>query len=774
VARAIQITEKFAKDRGRQLLELIDGDLRDRKPHMAMLEKIRQYYYGDIDRDLRYPGQVNMHLPVITEKVEGMTLKVMNAMYGADPFVNVSRPMKDVDPEKTRKNEAYLNWKFAVSIPDSYRHIQRWVRGMLLDGPSVLMPYYSYETRKGIQTSFQKKYWLVGETDMLDTEVLAERLKLPIELLQQQFGKAVSVTSISLDGSDIPLETEFEGFEGLVATVNFIEDRVKYRDVKVYFYDTKRVDEVELCVHRTVVVRDGVVFENIEPEDIILPYRAMDPQTAERVGRQYWLTLHQIQEKVDSGEWNLSEADMNGLRAQGRSEKMEEHEENTELKNQRDLQVGEHDSNLSRVYQRPNGTFEPFVDNKVLIFEVYALDDADEDGEVEEVIYQIPAYTETIVRTDYLESVFPHGHRPFPTLHGVQIDNRWYTIPIAQWLLPINEECDVTLNQVHEAQEIINNPFFFYEPIAFGDNASLQNGVRPGMGVPVANAKGIFFPTFPQQPLANLQSVDSLLLFADRLTMSPQSAGSTQVRNAPRTARGTLALLSEGSAKIDSFIMEAQQSGWKELVYQVHSLCHHFGPDEEWFWVTGSEKPQKITRSDMEGKFEYIFRGNSTNTNQEVRRTIAIQRFQMLAGDPAYLANPAARRELILDFLRHNSEGVNIDKLDPGVPQSPGSHAPMSQESEIELMLAGQDMDILPTDDDAGHLQVLRRLVNSSVFESFQPWQVAFLSSHMNKHARQLVAKQAAGAMQSGMGGGQSNNVAAAGGELSQLEGGVA
>ncbi len=763
MGRPIPITEEFAETRGRQLVELLEGDLRDRKDFIRKIETIRDYYYGKTNRVLRYTGQVNMHLPVITEKVEALTLKTINAFYGAEPFVNVSRPGNDTDPERTRRTESYLGWKFAVDIENSYPTIKRWIRGSYLDGPSVVMVYYKKITRKFVQTTMVKKDYRVGETDSMDTVVSQQRAKLPVEILMEVYGK-----DIMLEDMSIGIDKDVESYDGIEATISFTEDGVDYDDVKVVLYDGDRSDEVEVCAHRQMIVQDGTAIENIEIEDLIVPYRAKCLQTAARIGRQYWLTIDEVEKRREKEGWTISDEDMEGLRAQARSEREEESMDNKELKEQRDEVVGETDTSLSRTY-----AFQPFIDNKVLIFEVYTRDDADGDGQDEEVIYQIPYYTMKIARTDYLDVEFPHGRRPFCALHGVRIDNKFHSLPIAQWLLPINVEVNTTLNQVHEAQEVINNPFFFYEPTAFGAQAGFQNGLRPGQGVPVLNAKGIFMPSFPQQPLSNLQAVDSLLLFADRLTMSPQSTGSSQVRNAPRTARGTLALLSEGNANVDSYVTEAQQTGWRELIYQVHSLESHFGPDSKWFWVTGEPKPQKIARTDLQGKFEYIFSGNSTNTNKEVRRTIAIQLYQLLAGDPQFLQNPAARRELLLHLIRNNGEGVNTDKLDPGMPAGMGDHPPMTQEAEIEIMLLGKAVTTLPVDDDAGHMRVLRQLMSSAQFENLQQWQVTLLAQHMLSHSEQLLAKQSAGAMQGGEGAGIGNNVSPTGGDLSAMEGGV-
>lgn len=766
MAKQIPISREFAKETGRELMDLLDADIRQRQPMLAKIELIRAYYYGDVKRKLRYPGQVNMHLPVIAEKVEGLVPKMMNALFGADPHVILQRVGNDPDPDRTLLNEAFLNWTIEVDIPETYRRIQRWVRSSFLDGPSVIMPYYCYKTRKGVVTQNMKTYWREGDTDLMGMTVPADRIKLPVELLAEYFGPSVNIKELKRGKEDYADGAETQQFEGIEAVVDFVENRQRHTDVPVYFYDTKYVDEVELCIHKDIVVSDHVRLDNLEFEDIIVPYHAQDLQEAERVGRQYWLTVADIEDRRANEGWDLDDEDMAVIRGQARAEKKEVRVDNDQLKEQLDEQIGVQDDEVS-----PSRHFKPFTDNKVLVFEVYTQDDADGDGKLEEVIYQIPACLERIVRADYLEAIFPHQRRPFAVLHGVQCSNTYYSIPISQWLLPINEEVDVIINQVHEAQEVINNPFFFYEPLALSDAAELLNGLYPGLGVRTANAQGINIPSFPQQPLANLSAVDSLLMFADRLTMSPQSVGSSQVRNAPRTARGTMALLSEAGAKVDTFIMEAQKNGWRDLMYQIHGLYSHYGPEEKWFWVTGEMKPRKIMKSDMDGRFEYIFSGNSVNTNREVRRSISQLRYATLANEPLYMQDMTARQALIEDFLRHNSEGVNIHgPIKPRIQGQGGTHAPMDQGVELELMRGGRIVEVLMTDDDAAHLDVIRKYMASSAFEMLESWQIALVAQHADAHAKQLMNKNMQGQLPGGAAGSMGNNVPQ---EMSDLEGGV-
>jgi hypothetical protein len=260
-------------------------------------------------------------------------------------------------------------------------------------------------------------------------------------------------------------------------------------------------------------------------------------------------------------------------------------------------------------------------------------------------------------------------------------------------LTPINLEVNAIVNMVNEAQELINNPFFFYVPHANTVDPEILSDIQPGEGIPVSDVNAVFFPKFPQEPLANLSAVDSMLLFADRLTISPQASGSNQTRNAPRTARGTLALLSESGIKTDVVITGLQKGGWKEVFHQIHKLYHAFGDQSKWFKVTGEKDPRRITPEEMRGHFDYTFHGNSVNTNREVLRSIAQVRYSTLIVNPLYSQDMNAMLALTADFLRHFGEGSDPDKLMPKLPGMGGTHAPMNQRTENQIMAAGRPLD---------------------------------------------------------------------------------
>lgn len=758
-----------AAERGESLMRMISRDIRDRRAHMSKREYTRNVYYGNMDRKLRYNGQSNIHLPVLAEKIEGIVPKINNAFWNAEPHVNTARIRDEKNPDDTKAVEKFMNWAVEIDIPGLYDTMDMWHRNALLDTTSTLKTFYNIEERNTVISKSAKIWWIAGEIDHIGSIIPADRMKTPYEILIDILPQQFVLTSMKKGDKVVKVPNgafkDYPVLDDLTFRVDFVDQRKDYTNVLVEFHESRFNDEIDALIYRTVTHKDRVEVEVVEYEDLIVPYRAQCLQTAERVAHQYWLTFAEIKQKIANGEWQLSKVDLEALETRATlTERHEEHEENTSMKRQKDMVVGE-------IGRTPSGADKTaaYSDDKILVFEVYARDDIDGDGIFEEVIYQIPYATKHIVQAQYLEEVFPHGRRPFSTIHSIRVSDRFYGISLGELLTPINVEVNAILNLVNEAQEIINNPFFFYVPSGLAADPKVITNMRPGRGIPVADINSVLFPKFMQEPLANLQAMDSLLLFADRLTISPQSVGSSQSRNAPRTARGTLALLSEGGVRIDNMIIAAQKGGWRELMYQIHALYASFGPDEIYFKVTGEERERKIQREELQGRFEFTFSGNSVNTNREVMRIIAQTRYQMLASNPLYMMDMRAMRELLADLLRWWGEGANTELLLPQLPDSVGMHPPLDQATETEMILRGQHVAVLPTDNHTEHMQHVTQTMSNRMSDNLEKWQVAWLAAHMNEHARMLMTQPELAQTSAAN---QANNVAGVGGGGS-ADGGV-
>lgn len=765
---------KDPKKKGRRLVRLIETDLRDRRGVVSRTRLIREYYHGDQDRILDYEGQPDIHLNVITDKVETLVPKLVNSLWNSEPIIHVRRIAAEFDPELTDLNELFLNWAIESDIDNFYLTTEQWFRNVPLDGTATVMAWWNYETRMTTLIHPMKNYWRAGEPDLSQAIVQEERLKVAEDILIELFGLGQKFGEDGLLNVTPLGETVAASEEGELVSrryeISFLEGREVYEDIEVEFHASRYVDEVDVYVHRPIVIANKPVVEVVEFEDLIVPFRTSDIQTSPRVTRQYWLTWPEIELLIKDGDWDIDEQEATALKARLSGDRQEEHMENRETKRSKDTHTGESDSGTGvslTTEAADSGPFtpEPFVDNKLLIFEVFCKDDHGEG--VGEFVYQIPYGLKKIVKAEYLEERFPHGRRPFPSLHCIKMSDRWHGVSWGQLLLPINVEVNAIVNMVNEAQELINNPFGFYVPHANTVDPEILSNIQPGQLIPVSDINAISFPSFPQQPLANLQEMDTLLVFADRLTIAPQSGGSSQVRNNPRTARGQLALLSEASVKTDMMITGFQKTGWPELMNQIHALYHHFGPEEKYFYVTGTTKQQKITQEQLRGRYEYSFSGNTTNTNREVQRIMLQQLAGMVLPDPLLGMDMNARQDIITAMYKLFGQGLKLR-----TPKLPGQGAtnrlPASQQDELRMMQSGIPVDALPTDNDAEHLGVINKFMGAKEAEKWEEWQIGLVAAHAIQHQRQLSLKQAQGQLDAG--GSQANNTPQ---QLGDLEGGV-
>lgn len=782
-----KLDSKFAKKRGDWLISEIRQAIRDRSGLDAKLQMVRSLYWMDKAPlpSTPWDGASDIHLPVVYEKVETAVPKTVNAFWGTEPIVHVKRVPSEYMPEETDNAERMLNWGIEEDIyPTFYATSESWFRNTLRDGMSTVKIYWLQDWEKTVDIHRVKGLYRKGEMSMHGLPVMNDRPKSTDEILLEIFGQPTILNGLQdleeLKGDKYDTDSIFNALLGARFRVEFIEDR-RRMDAEVVFKPSEYVDEIDVFVYRNRLKHDQPCVEVVEHEDLIVPFRTTDIQDADWVAQQYWLTPSEVKQRYDQGLFDMDEEDYDRLMSKKVS-RQEELEENEDLKRQKDRVVGEGEKD--QAYQTAvdnDDDDDRFTDkNKFLFFEVYIRDDVDEDGDPVEVVYHLSYDLRKVVGCDYLSELFQHKRRPFATLKYKEISDRWYATGMGEVLVPINLEVNTIVNFINNNQELINNPFFFYIPAATMADPGIMQNISPGDGIPIGDINGVVFPKFQQEPLANLSAMDTLLLFADRVTVSPMNAGSPQVRNAPRTARGTVALLSEGNIQLDNIITRWQRTGWKELMHQLMALYQDRMSEEKYILVTGDDGTiarRRISPKDIAGRFNFNFTGNTVNTNREVLRSLAQVRYNTIMTHPDMATDPMARREALNDFLRHFSEGVDISRLIPAMPGQGGyQHPPMSQDSENQAMLNGIQLDALPTDDHAGHMATLERFSRSPAFDTMPEDRVILFSMHAKQHMQYMQQQQAMA--QQPVSPGQGNNVPqgmsqAGGTDMDALEGGV-
>jgi len=755
----IPIKEDFAKERGRSLCRLVENDIMDGRSRYARVMEHRDLYYGDIMGAMSMPwdGASNIHLPIMQEKVETLVPMLQSAFWGVEPVVNVERSPEEYYPEQTNEVEMFFNFAVHKDIPHFYENFEHWMRNMGMDGHSVVTPFWERLERIVCERHTLKSLYEIGDTDALGNEVAEARDKMALELLTDLFGRVSSHNGLvdarpnSGDETEPPLGTSW--------SVVFTEDRILY-NAMVSFEKGLRLDEIVAKVRRKIIEREGVTVECLEYEDVIFPYRTKSVERADRVTQRYYLTIDEIEDLRDNGEWALSDADMEVLRGRGTVSPEEAQPTlDSMLPRQKDAVLGEDSTHLAEPRMEHEG-YAAYNRNKIQVFRTFLSDDPTGDKERVEVFYDIVYALEKIVAANYLHDVYPHGKRPFIIAKYIPVSGRCYGRGLGDQLTAINMECNAIVNYANNAQELVTNPFFFFEPASFtSDGQPIR--VRPGQGVPVSSVQGILFPNFPVQPMSNIDAMTSLMMFGDRLTISPLYGGSTQMKNAPRTARGTMAVMGEGHVKVDMLITRLQLGPWTELMEQIMGLYQEFCPDEKWYYVTRDTTkrvPLRMTKRMLRGRYEFTFKGNTANTNRAILQSLAQVRYNTVMTHPDYSTDPNVRRAALRDFLKFWGDGTDIDRLIPALPgQGAYQHPPMSQQDENQVLQLGVPMQVLPTDLHAEHLQIMQTFSESKAFQAFPEHAVALFANHMMQHQEMLRAQ--AQQAQMPVGAGPGNNV---------------
>lgn len=725
--------DKKRKQVGTDMVQAAMAMIESRRDWLETVQLGRQIVQGDGPYMKAYfPTTQQFHFPVIEEKIDSFYPRVSTSFWGTNPVVRV-RPLTGGEPLPDAEDlEDFGTWAVHYDIPDFYVQWECWNRNALVDGVSTIKTLWQEDWQRTLEVRRIARDFPPGMgAGGLPAEGMPED---PAEVSQMQ---PVAKSDEDILDEVFTLKAiqslEIMDAEKRKYKIELMENGRRFPDVIVEIGEAPREDQWEVRTRRLILKHASPVAGVIEPPDLLVPYRASDPQTSELTIHQTWRTYPEIKQLVARSGWNLTKKELEFLE-HGPGKAQEEFAQNAEFKEMQDEFSGESNPMFG----------DSHVNGKFLVLECYKLEDLEDDGYCSEVIYHVLAKLQKCVKAEYLEESVPHGHRPFATLFYKPASDRYYVTGLASQLMAINMQVNMTFNQINENQAYINRPYGFYEPTALMTDMDVFSNLKPGDMVPVNSAQGIHFPQWPQTPLADMQLMTSVMMMGDRLGgIPPLMGGSTQMKNAPRTARGTLALISEGNVRIDNFIERAQKTGWKELLFQIFGLYDEYVDGEKWFWVVKKPKlAKRFTANQRRNSYDYYFEGNSVNTNPEVMRTIAQVRYQMLAAEPRYMQDLGARDELIKSVLKAYSEGIDVERAMPKSPGGGGTHQPMSQDQENELIYHGQWVEPLATDDHIRHLADIKAIVSSQMFGNYSEAAVAMLSAHYNMHVQMLQQAQ--------------------------------
>jgi len=764
------MSHKWRTERGAYYHSAIRQAWSDISGLLQKRDKIRDLYYkepGGFDSDTPWKGASDIHLPVITDKIETAVPKLVSSTWRADPFVNVATADGNGEDSAAKNVESFLSWAFRNDIPDFY--ITNWnhEHNKLLDGTSFLKIKWQRGYRKTIEVHTIPAILKPGDIDILGNEITTPRDRTIDEMMQEVFGFG--------DPNNTYYDYKKIGKDRY--HVNFTEDGEKL-ECTVEISEGRRIDDVDLKVKRMVLNSDNPEISNVDFEDLLFPVRSETLQKAKWIAHRTWYPVHEVRRMRNEGKWVMTDAEFNAIIGI----KVENNPDSTSAQ-QKD-KVTEVSTNTGTGRVTKDGKTDP---NMVMIWELYTSEFVDDDMDYPtDVVMYIPDSLNIVVGIEYHDELFPHGRRPFVSDNYIPIDGRVYGIGMAELLYGINLSVDKTINQVNNAVEVKSNPWAMYSAYGMAANSRVLSGLKPGEWVPVGDVNAVKFPDFAQEPLQMFHaSFQTLLGYADSLTFSPTVAGNTNFRNAPRTARGTLAMMDASEEKLSSLVEKAQATSWKEMVKQVASLYAAYIGIDKWYRVTGEAETRRISPRELRQNWQFEYTGSLTSVNREVQQALAERRYMALRVDPMYQQDPKAHQALIGDYLQHMTTGKDYKGMLPKLAGEGGyPHAPMSQEQELRILTTGEMVEVLPIDEHENHIQVLEKFIMSDAFESIPAYAVSVIRHHLNQHTSMLSNMQEMGQQGAGLQGAQGmpmeapqpgvpvEGMSAPGGEMSAMQGG--
>jgi hypothetical protein len=687
-----------------------------------------------------WKGCSNTSVPLVTRATDRMVIHIMQTVAPQGTFSNMaaqsvsSSPLSD---DRAADVTDYVGYYFRnrMNILDQ---LERYFRNFVLYGNGFGKEWWRREERMRREIH---RFPLFQEIVDPETEEPVQRKTKIRDQITQHFANFELVHDLKSVGKG----SMGEKFE--ITIYDAIDKREKLFEIEGYEEEGRRENVFLFESRETVINRPQ--FDNIEIGDIEFTMNSPSIQEAKRVAVHYEKSWDWIQQGWRQGKWNqLTEEDMDEL------EKEADIDEdigdapmevlairpmlNTEekLKRQQDVTEGA-------------DTFRRFPFD---VWEEFRRIDLDGDGIDEDVVVWYEARTQKVLRVEH-QFVDYHMHdRPIVHSGLIPIGNRILHIGIGEVLFPLLTELNSVFNMRNDAATMAVSPGGFYRPGSGFDPGPLS--WAPNTWLPVDNPQADVREYVGVANSRDATNVEQFLLaLAEDLSVSTQTLGRGPDRpNAPRTARGTLALLQQDSIKLDYLLLRLKPV-LEQICHKTVSLLRINGPETEEFRAMGTGAMKTIRKEDLDMKYDFYWDLESVSNNKEIRRQFAATAFEALlpiANQPPEAITPGAR-----ELARRFGEMLEIKNMDQIIPDPQGfDRLPMSQQDENAEMLKGIPVRPLMSDNHQEHVQAMDELEASEGFlDSITPeWIQSVWAPHKQAHLEMHRVIQAQVQAQGGQG----------------------
>lgn len=479
---------------------------------------------------------------------------------------------------------------------------------------------------------------------------------------------------------------------------------------------------------------EGPVFECIDAEDLLIIGGSGDIQTADSVHHTQYLTANELWSYADQGIF-----DEDAVRAV--------------IDAGPDHKIGRQGSTIKQ--ERANNAGQTQVDtetdlDRYEIVESYLNYDVDGSGLTSKIVVWTHRKTRAELRATYLRRVNKSGEIPIFKIDFHRRPGQTYGVGIVEMMHPITKEMDAIHNIRIDSGMITNMPMFFYRPTSSINPETIQ--FEPGAGVPVDDPqRDVVVPQWGNKTAGWAQEEQALQTLLERLTgMSDLTFGAMSgTQGATRTASGVRALMGEQNSNLDVFLRRLNRGWGQALRCLLHFLQQRI-PAGLSFRITGESGNDywRYVRSeqDIAGDYDIEVSPNTANSNKQIQIEQASQVLQLVS-NPLYIQTGVVGAPQIYEAIKNFLKQYGVkDYGRYAQPPAGYSYVPTPQE-EIQRVVRGMEVPVLPNADHQGFLAAFQEIVDSDdLLGQLTQEQTVALAAQAQKHEQmmQALAQQAA------------------------------
>lgn len=556
-------------------------------------QRVDEWYkkrYGIRNKKIHpWPGAANFVIPIIDADIQRFKPAYVNLAYGVSPIVTFE-PFGAEDIEPARKREMVFDWRMRTRV-EFFNPYCIGIDKMLEKGFIVFKVIWRYETNR--------------YTDYLNFEDMDDQI---VQALYDEKSLKEIAELRRLNSSDDVIFQIIQ--EELSPDLSFEENVESINKAIKDFRSGKTKFEIEFLEK----VHDEPQVIVCDPkEDLVVPVDTTDINESRLIDHKFWKTVNEVKIAM-------------------RDEKFIKYGDS-------EVESWAKSPNPGTRYTRAlrDGVSEYTQADLILLHETCVWYDINDDGIKERCIATWPdADPSSVLR--FIELPYDHGMWPYVQVRR-ELNDVWFYSSRGIAALDDDFQTGIStkFNQDVDNQTIVNTPTIKARRNSVKNLRNLK--YIPGQVIELDNIDDYQIEQHANASQGTFLTTAQYLKSWANERLGNVTSGLSQANNLPGAGEGgkktareidTVTFLQSQVQSLDLIIFQQQM---QKVYHQIDALYDQFGPDEEEILLTG-EKPLKVSRREIQGKFNLVPNGRVDNSNPQLRAAKSFSLLRAFLNDP--------------------------------------------------------------------------------------------------------------------------------------------